>query len=279
MSAAMATPQRKPIYIREVWGCNLHQEFTVIGSIIDKYPFISIDTEFPGVVVRQIDGEHYSHNFNPHNLYRFLRANVDVMKLIQVGLTFSDSDGNLPDLATPYRYIWQFNFNDFDVVTDWKAADSIDLLRKQGIDFEKNRTFGIDSVKFVELMMSSGMVCNELVSWIAFHGNYDFGLLMKILTQKCLPENLSEFMVLLKVFFGLQVYDVKCLMMHCDGLYGGLDQVAMLLGLEREVGKCHQAGSDSLLAWRVFHRMWSLYFRERGLEKYAGVLYRLETSH
>ncbi|PKU85957.1 putative CCR4-associated factor 1 like 11 [Dendrobium catenatum] len=36
-----------------------------------------------------------------------------------------------------------------------------------------------------------------------------------------LPETTEEFMALTKCFFGCRIYDVKCVMKSCDGLYGG----------------------------------------------------------
>ncbi|KAF7804253.1 putative CCR4-associated factor 1-like protein 11 [Senna tora] len=175
------------------------------------------------------------------------------MHLIQIGLTLSDDEGNLPDLGTGNLYIWEFNFRDFDVARDAHAHDSVELLRRQGIDFEKNRELGIDSVQFAELMMSSGLVCNVDVSWVTFHSAYDFGYLVK------------------------RVFDVKHLMRFCSNLHGGLDRVCKSLNVERITGKSHQAGSDSLLTLHAFQKIREVYFgKEDELIKYADVLYGLE---
>nr|KYP68685.1 putative CCR4-associated factor 1 isogeny 9 [Cajanus cajan] len=204
----VSTEEPNPVAIREVWGSNLESEFQLIGELIDRFPFISMDTEFPGVI------------FRPH-----------------VGLTLSDAAGNLPDVAGT-RCIWEFNFRDFDAARDRYAPDSVALLRRQGIDFERNAAEGVDSSRFAELVMSSGLVCNDGVSWVTFHSAYDFGF--------------------------------------CDTLYGGLDRVARTLNVDRAVGKCHQAGSDSLLTWHAFQKIVDTYFVKDEHQKHAGVLYGLE---
>ncbi|KAL2608246.1 hypothetical protein R1flu_026819 [Riccia fluitans] len=204
--------------------------------------------------------------------YQTLRANVDMLKLIQLGLTFSDEDGNLPRCGTRDYCVWQFNFREFNLKEDVYAQDSIELLRKSGIDFQVIEERGIDSQRFGELLMSSGIVLNENVHWVTFHSGYDFGYLLKLLTCQNLPAREADFFNLLRTYFPT-VYDIKYLMKFCDNLHGGLNRLAEMLEVER-IGPCHQAGSDSLLTSSTFRKL-KEGFLNGSTEKYAGVLYGL----
>ncbi|CAA6672260.1 unnamed protein product [Spirodela intermedia] len=256
------------IQIREVWDDNLEAEFAQIREIVDEYPFVAMDTEFPGIVLRPVGSFKTNSEYN----YQTLKANVDLLKMIQLGLTFSDEHGNLPTCDDGRQCIWQFNFREFNPQEDVFASDSIELLRQSGIDFKKNTEQGIDAQRFGELLMSSGIVLNDSVHWVTFHSGYDFGYLLKLLTCQNLPETQAGFFELINIYFPT-LYDVKHMMKFCNSLHGGLNKLAELLDVER-VGICHQAGSDSLLTSSAFRKLKELFFNG-STEKYAGVLYGL----
>lgn len=265
-------PKSDSIHIREVWSDNLESEFALIREVVDDYPFIAMDTEFPGVVIRPVGNFKHINEYN----YQTLKDNVDMLKLIQLGLTFSDKDGNLPTCGTDQHCIWQFNFREFNVAQDMSANDSIEMLRRCGIDFNKNIDKGIDVSSFGELLMSSGIVLNDAVQWVTFHSGYDFGYLLKLLTCRNLPDTQEGFFDLINMYFPM-IYDVKHMMRFCNSLHGGLNKLAELLEVER-VGICHQAGSDSLLTSCAFRKLQDNFFNG-STEKYAGVLYGLGVEY
>ena len=36
------------VYIREVWSLNLEQEFELLRSVVNDFPFVGMDTEISG---------------------------------------------------------------------------------------------------------------------------------------------------------------------------------------------------------------------------------------
>ncbi|ORX89537.1 ribonuclease CAF1 [Basidiobolus meristosporus CBS 931.73] len=236
-------------FIKEVWAENLGQEMAYLRDLVEKYPYLAMDTEFPGVVARPIGTFKSSADYH----FQTLRCNVDLLKLIQLGITLADERGNLP----PGTCTWQFNFK-FNLSDDMYAQDSIDLLTKSGIDFKKHEEFGIDVHHFGELLISSGFVLFDDVKWISFHSGYDFGYLLKVLTCSPLPAEENEFFELLRIYFP-SIYDIKYLMKSCKNLKGGLQDIADELQVPR-IGPQHQAGSDSLLTCTTFFKMRQIFF-------------------
>lgn len=239
--------------------------------------------------------------------YQTLRCNVDLLKMIQLGITLFSPEGELPP-ATPTEAngqgygggygpapcTWQFNFR-FSLEDDMYAQDSTSMLAKAGIDFSMHEKNGIDPTEFGALLMSSGLVLLDDVHWISFHSGYDFGYLMKIMLCKPLPEDEEEFHKLLRIFFP-SLYDIKYLMKHAGrnqtandspltpaalqvinnlGQKSGLQDIADELGVKR-VGIAHQAGSDSLVTGEIYWKMRQIVFNGTIDEsKYSGQVWGL----
>lgn len=249
VSGVYQGPGGQMIEIREVYADNLEEEMAHIRKVVERYNYVAMDTEFPGIVARP----HGEQGVTSDYTYQMLKCNVDMLKMIQLGLTFTDSEGNFPEGCS----CWQFNFK-FDLEDDMYAQDSIDLLKKSGIDFEQNRARGIEPEQFGEALMMSGLVLDEDVRWLSFHSSYDFGYMVKSLTCANLPTEEASFLELLRMYFP-NIYDMKYMMMLCDGLHGGLQMLADAVQVER-VGPMHQAGSDSLLTAQTFFKLMQRHF-------------------
>ncbi|CAM0901824.1 unnamed protein product [Alopecurus aequalis] len=259
--------------IRQVWAHNVEREFALIRAAAERFPYVAMDTEFPGVIHHPDPSKHHS-ALTPSERYESLKANVDALHLIQVGLAFAPSPDAPPCLA------FEINLREFDPRVHRHAPDSIDLLAKHGLDFAAHRAHGVDARVFAAMLMSSGLVCaGNAVTWVTFSSGYDFGYLVKLLMGRKLPRTLPEFLALVRVFFGEEVYDMKHVMRSCPGLPGGLDKAAAALGVAREAGRSHQAGSDSALTWDAFRRVREVYFGKQSVRLFAGVVDGLELPH
>ena len=105
------------------------------------------------------------------------------------------------------------------------AQDSIELLRNAGIKFVQHQAEGIEILKFGRLLMTSGLVLMPGITWISFHGIYDFGYLLKILLNQKLPSTESAFYKYLRIFFK-EFYDLKLLTECNQSFKGGLQELS-----------------------------------------------------
>eukprot|EP00928_Gymnodinium_smaydae_P059740 TRINITY_DN4314_c2_g1_i1.p1 TRINITY_DN4314_c2_g1~~TRINITY_DN4314_c2_g1_i1.p1 ORF type:complete len:381 (+),score=81.29 TRINITY_DN4314_c2_g1_i1:149-1291(+) len=202
----------------DVWANNLEEEMTKLRDIAESYPVIAMDTLLPGTVARPIGpfGSYAEYN------YQTLKSNVDLTRVIQIGLTVYDVAGHRPKGIST----WRFNFA-FDAGEDQFALESIDKLRQAcGLDLSKHHSQGIDVRKFGELLMNSGLVLNEAMRWIVFAGAnsfasrppccngrpaepawvtycgiYNLGYLLQLLKNESLPEKVADFGEAIDLFF------------------------------------------------------------------------------
>ncbi|ETV95179.1 hypothetical protein H310_11441 [Aphanomyces invadans] len=256
------------VEIRDVWASNLDEEMKKVRQIVRRKCYVAMDTEFPGVVARPIG----SFTTTTEYQYQTLRCNVDLLRIIQLGLAFFHEDGTVMRDCP----VWQFNFK-FSLNEDMYAENSIELLKQSGIDFAKHEECGIEVTRFGELLVPSGLVLEPNIKWLNFQGSYDFGYLLKILTCAPLPSDEDSFFELFQLYFPSS-YDLKYLAFDYDKM-GGLSRLAEDLQVER-IGTMHQAGSDALLTAGVFFKMLDLYCEGKveNASKYAGHLYGLGTT-
>lgn len=263
---------RETIEIRNVWAENAEEEMALIRELVGTHPYVAMDTEFPGVVARPVS-ETYTSDFH----YKSLKVNVDLLRIIQLGLAFADEEGNFAK-GCP---CWQFNFK-FSLNDDMFAQDSIDLLVGSGISFEDHARRGIDPCDFGELLMVSGLVLDDRVKWVSFHSGYDYGYLLKLLTSQDLPADEKTFFDLLKLYFPT-IFDIKFMTSLLDGHFGGLQKLADALNCPR-IGQEHQAGSDSLLTMSTYFALVKAKFSKgpNGSvddSKYRNELYGYGSNH
>jgi CCR4-NOT transcription complex subunit 7/8 len=254
MKYTFTSPDGETLEIRNVWAENVEEEMACIREVVEKYPYVAMDTEFPGVVAKPV-----TESFSPDYHYKSLKVNVDLLKIIQLGLSFADENG----IFAPGCPCWQFNFS-FDLDDDMFAQDSIDLLTKSGISFEDHAKRGIDPHLFGELLMVSGLVLDDRIKWVSFHSGYDYGYLLKLLTTTELPVDEKGFFELLRIYFPT-IFDIKYMTSILDGhqYMGGLQRLADDLKCQR-LGTEHQAGSDSLLTMSTFFALVKAKFTVNG---------------
>ena len=247
INSEQKTPSNEQLGIIEVYEDNFIEQIKFLGSLLDDYNYIGMDTEFPGTVF-------HVENMTEDFYYKSLKKNVDKLKLIQLGITLTNEKGEYP---SPY-HTWQFNL-EFDKSVELYKDDSIDMLKKCGIDFDKLKKKGIKHKTFASYFMISNLVLNPDVHWVSFQGSYDFGYLLKLLINVDLPQSEDEFINELKLYF-INFYDIRVIVKDNENLLKkGLNRLAELLDVHRE-GQEHQAGSDSMVTIDVFFKL-----KKRGL--------------
>ena len=230
--------------IIEVYEDNFIDQIKILSSLLDDFNYIGMDTEFPGTVF-------HVENMTDDFYYKSLKKNVDKLKLIQLGITLTNEKGEYPK-NHPY-HTWQFNL-EFDKDIELYKDESVDMLKKCGIDFDKLKRKGIKHNIFAQYFMISNLVLNPDVHWVSFQGSYDFGYLLKLLINTDLPQTEDEFTNLLNLYF-INYYDIRVIVKDNENLLKkGLNRLAELLEVRRE-GQEHQAGSDSMVTIDVFFKL------------------------
>ncbi len=251
--------------IKNVWKDNLEEEMANIRHLIEKYNYVAMDTEFPGIVAKPLGSFKNQSSF----AYQQLRFNVDMLSIIQLGITLSDENGRRPEPT----HTWQFNFN-FNLETDMYSHESIELLIQAKINFKEHTANGIDVREFGSLLTTSGLVMSDRIVWVSFHSAYDFAYLIKILTGNTMCEKEDDFYKFMNVLFPI-FYDFKYLLAATEHSRKGLQEIANDLGVFRE-GTAHQAGSDALLTSMAFFKSFETLLQKENIKNSTCKLFGIE---
>ncbi|RLM84990.1 hypothetical protein C2845_PM04G03530 [Panicum miliaceum] len=266
-------PAAPRVEVRRVWAHNFDAEARLIESLLPRFRYAAVDTEFPGTVYRPVGA---SYTLTPERRYDLLRLNVDVLDLIQVGLTLFDAGGRLPGPGGA-RHVWEFNFREFDVRRHRHAPESIAMLRAKGVDFDRTRRHGVGAAEFGPRLRKWLRAGLGRAGVVTFSGGYDLAYLVKVMFGPGykMPRSAGQFEGVAKAALVRRpLFDVKEMARLCPrDLRGELESVAVKLNVGRAVGEAHQAGSDSLLTCHTFMKMRESYFDDdEKLARVAGFL-------
>jgi CCR4-NOT transcription complex subunit 7/8 len=247
--------------IRDVWASNLESEFILISELVERYPFVSFDAQFPGLIAKP------QFSANEEERYLTQAININLTKAVQIGLTLGDGQGRL---AAP-ACAWQFNFK-FILSEDLHTPEAIAALQQAQYNFAKSESEGIETLDFAHLLLASGLVMNPDVVWICLQGGFGFAYLYRLLSGRPLPQRELDFHQLFNEFVP-QFYDLKLIMFEEQQTMCGVQEMARTLQVRR-YGLEKQSGSEALLNLMVFYKFMIAHCRgEMRQERYRNTLY------
>ncbi|RLM97842.1 hypothetical protein C2845_PM06G22420 [Panicum miliaceum] len=183
------------VQIRSVTAANYEAELDAIGSLLARSEA----------------------QLAPPERYALLKANVDELPAVQLGLTLCDEYGNIPvalgssDGGRPLEVAWEVTFSDFDARRDRHAPESVAFLRSRGVDVDQSRARGVASAAFAAKLAAvlSSTRRGEL-TWAAFGGAYEFAYVVKMIAGgRPLPGTWHEFAAQATALLGGRLFDAK----------------------------------------------------------------------
>ncbi|CAL9781197.1 unnamed protein product, partial [Musa acuminata subsp. burmannicoides] len=197
-----------------------------------------------------------------------------------------DAFGDLPDIGTGGRvgFVWEFNFREFDVRRD-PTRRTPSTCSAQWHRLSTGSLYGIDSGQFAaHLHRSTSSLIAVSAARTLLDGSPSQLLRLRLSHQGAgvrpasaqhpgrvpRPGELAL----------RETVDLKHMMRGCKGLSGGLEKVASTLGVPRQAGKSHQAGSDSLVTCQVYLKMKQRFFddQDKKVACHRGIIYGLQAS-
>jgi CCR4-NOT transcription complex subunit 7/8 len=236
--------------VRSVWAHNFAAESRVLHQVAPGARHVALDVQYPGCVVVHSSGrQHY--DLTDEERYEVIRANVALLKPLQVGIAVRTVDGQ--------RFAWEFNLRGFDIASEEDARDptSIAYLADCGVDFNRLPQAGIDGFKLRFLLRDSGLL-RARPSWATFTGAYHVAYFVRLMYGESLPDGVDDFMKMAHQLLG-PLYDVKRLAREHDrSCVGSLSNVVKKLAVVppgEGISKSKPAGTGSMLALLAFETL------------------------
>uniref|UniRef100_A0ACD6AI47 Uncharacterized protein n=1 Tax=Avena sativa TaxID=4498 RepID=A0ACD6AI47_AVESA len=237
--------------VRSVWAYNFAAESAVFHQVAPRATHVALNVQYPGCVVRDDGRNHYK--LTAEERYQIIRANVAMLRPLQVGIAIRTNDGR--------RFAWEFNLRGFDIASPHEARDpkSISYLAGCGVDFIRLSWAGIDGFRLRWLLRDSGLF-RARASWATFAGAYHVAYFVSMMFGETLPADVDTFMGMVrKLFRSPSVYDVKRLAKEHDkkcvgSLVDIAKQLAVVLPNEGD-WRSKPAGRGSMLALLAFETL------------------------
>ncbi|KAL6906371.1 hypothetical protein ACP4OV_003972 [Aristida adscensionis] len=256
---------RRPfgVNVHEVWADNLTDKLRDLTLFARRVHYVAVKVHYPGVV----HGAGRSHHqTTPEERYAAVKADVDALKPIQLGLAVCTYDGELA--------AWEFNLRDFHPAADPHDARSVAYLAGRGLDFDRHREHGIAMADLATALDWSGLIGRPGMSWITQGGAYHAAYLLKVLRRGApLPGDMAWFLEEVRGSIG-DVYDVARIAGDCS-MPVGLECIARTLDVAPPLLSPQLAGGGSVLLVQAFITL--KFVRCPGnLDRYRGLLKGLQ---
>ncbi|OEL31126.1 putative CCR4-associated factor 1-like protein 9 [Dichanthelium oligosanthes] len=232
------------IPVHRVWADNLEPELDFLHNFAGNARYAAVNIHYPGVV----HGTKQNHSLmTADERYGAMKANVDALKPIQVGITIYNDNGHVA--------AWEFNLRGFHPAADPHAPSSVKYLESRGLSFRDHQAHGITAARLAAGLNSCGLFNRLGISWVTYTGASHIAYLMKVLSAgDPLPDDLGGFLNMVRQLLSEDVYDVARMAVDC-GLPAGLERVASTLHLVPAALSPQLAGAGSVLALQAFMRL------------------------
>ncbi|URD82911.1 CCR4-associated factor [Musa troglodytarum] len=267
------------LVVRRVWAWNLEYEFSIIASLVDRFSYVAFDTEFPGLL--------YSTG-RPHRLPRPACGTPSSRPTsTRWSSSNSASPSSTPSATSPTSAPAAGSGTCGSSTSGNSTSDATPTRRTPSTCSapvaSTSTGFPASALTPATSPPSSVVPASSPIAVSAARSPLDGSPFTAVTTSpissRCWERHASARHPG-RVPRPGELARRDCgshMMFGCEGLSGGLESVASTLGVPRQAGKSHQAGSDSLVTYQVYLKMKRRFFNDRDatVARHRGIIYGL----